>query len=77
MQNPARERHYAILEAPAIYGLRSTGVERLPEVLLKCGLAERLRARRVGAVAPDMPRCPDRDPEANVLNARAIAKYTG
>jgi arginase len=76
MQNPARERHYAILEAPAIYGLRSTGVERLPEVLLKCGLAERLRARRVGRVAPTIPRSPDRDPEANVLNARAIAKYT-
>jgi arginase len=76
MQNPAGERRYAILEAPAIYGLRSTGVDRLPEVLLKHGLAERLGARRAGPVTPDMPRSPDRDPEANTLNARAIAKYT-
>jgi arginase len=76
MENQAHERRYAILEAPAIYGLRSNGVDRLPEVLLKHGLAERLRARRVGAVAPGMPRSPVRDPEANVLNARAIARYT-
>jgi arginase len=76
MENQAHERRYAILEAPAIYGLRSTGVDRLPEVLLNHGLAERLRARRVGPVAPDTPRSPVRDPEANILNARAIAKYT-
>jgi arginase len=76
MQDQARERRYAILEAPAIYGLRTTGVDRLPEVLLKHGLAERLGARRAGAVTPGTPRSPERDPEANTLNARAIARYT-
>src|SRR5688572_10040488 len=68
-------RRYAVLEAPSILGLRSTGVDRLPTVLLNHGLAERVGARRAGRVDPD-PRRPERDPETMTLNARAIARYT-
>jgi arginase len=67
---------YAILEAPSILGLRSTGVERLPSVLLEHGLAERLHARRAGRVEPDGARSAERDPVTKTLNARAIARYT-
>jgi arginase len=67
---------YAIVEAPSVFGLRSTGVDRLPDVLLEQGLAERLRARRAGRVEPQTPRSPDRDPEANTLNAQSIVRYT-
>jgi len=71
-----RARRYALLEAPSTFGLRSTGVEQLPAVLLKNGLAERLSARRSGRVEPNSARSPHRDPQSNVLNASAIAAYT-
>ena len=38
-------RSYAIVEAPSILGLKPTGVEQLPQALLRHGLAEHLRAR--------------------------------
>jgi arginase len=75
MKGPGAHR-YAVLEAPSIFGLRSTGVDRLPEALLKHGLAERLRARHAGRVVPQTPRSSQREPGANTLNARAIANYT-
>jgi len=43
---------YAIIEAPSILGLKPTGVERLPAVLLQHGLADQLHARRAGRVVP-------------------------
>lgn len=68
-------RPIAILEAPSVLGLRPTGVERLPEHLLRHGLAERIGARRAGRVeAP--PYEEGRDPETGTLNARAIAAWT-
>lgn len=67
-------RRYAILEAPSTLGLRTNGVEQLPEVLLREGLAERLFARRVGCVEVDS-RSSQRDPQTNVLNGRDIASY--
>lgn len=68
-------RHqYAVLEAPSTLGLRSEGVERLPEVLLREGLAERLSARHAGCIEPDS-RSSRRDPETNVLNGKDIASY--
>lgn len=67
---------YAILKAPSTFGLRSSGVEQLPAVLLGHGLAQRLRARGAGNVEPGVPRSSDRDPETNVMNAAAIAGYT-
>jgi arginase len=76
MMDRARDRRCAVLEAPSTLGLRSSGVEQLPAVLLQYGLAERLSARRAGLVAPDSQRSTHRDPQTNVLNAPAIATYT-
>ena len=76
MKNHAPTRHYALLEAPSTFGLRSTGVEQLPATLLKHGLTERLSARRAGRVEPHISRSSERDPETQVLNAQAIASYT-
>jgi arginase len=69
-------RNYAIIEAPSIFGLRSTGVDQLPAALLKHKLAERLHGRRAGCVEPNGPRSSERDPQTQTLNARGIANYT-
>jgi arginase len=66
---------FAVLEAPSTYGLRASGVERLPQALLQHGLARRLRARRAGRVDPVHPRSTERDSITNVMNAPAIAQY--
>ena len=66
---------YAILEAPSSLGLRSTGVERLPERLLELGLAERIGARLAGRLDPP-PNLAGFDPDTQVLNADAIARWT-
>jgi arginase len=76
MRDQARTRRYALLEAPATFGLRSSGVERLPEALLSHGMAERLPARHAGRVEPGASRSSERDPETKTLNAQAIAGYT-
>ena len=68
-------RQYAILEAPSVLGLRPTGVERLPEALLRAGLDVQVRARRVGRVEPP-PYDDCRDPETLMLNPQGIADYT-
>jgi arginase len=70
-----QKRHYAILEAPSTLGLRSNGVERLPEVLLEHGLAQRLSASHAGRVEP-ASRSGLRDPQTTVLNGQEIAEYT-
>ncbi|HEY6560191.1 MAG TPA: arginase family protein [Polyangiaceae bacterium] len=67
--------HFAIIEAPSILGLKPTGVERLPDVLLGNGLAERLRARRAGRVQTPLYSY-ERDPETRTLNARSIAEWS-
>ena len=71
---PARGQ-YAIIEAPSVLGLRPTGVEALPDALLRAGLAPRLRARRAGRVEPP-PYDDRRDRETLMLNPHGIAKYT-
>ena len=48
----AHMNRYAIIEAPSILGLKPTGVDRLPAVLLQHGLADQLHARRAGRVVP-------------------------
>ncbi|MEJ1095518.1 MULTISPECIES: arginase family protein [unclassified Pseudoxanthomonas] len=69
------DRNYAIIEAPSNLGLRPTGVELLPETLLRYGLAERLRARHAARL--DVPRYSDvRDPDTLTLNAQAIAAWS-
>jgi arginase len=71
----ANSRRYAIIEAPSILGLKPTGVERLPDTLLKNGLAERLKARRAERVDPPPYRA-ERDPATLTLNAHGIAAWT-
>ena len=67
---------YAIIEAPSILGLKPTGVERLPSVLLQHGLADQLNARRAGRVVPAAAYDPERDPQTLMLNAPGIAEYS-
>ena len=67
---------YAIIEAPSILGLKPTGVDRLPAVLLQHGLAEQLRARRAGRVVPTAAYDTKRDPQTLTLNAPGIAEYS-
>lgn len=66
---------YAILEAPSTLGLATNGVERLPDQLLKLGLAERIHARRAERLAVP-PKDPAPDPETGILNAGAIAAWS-
>ncbi len=66
----------AVIEAPSILGLRPTGVERLPEALLRAGLLERLHARHAGRVVPETPYDAVRDPATLTLNAEGIAAYS-
>lgn len=69
------DRNYAIIEAPSNLGLRPTGVELLPETLLRYGLGERLQARHAARL--DVPRYSDvRDPDTLTLNAQAIAAWS-
>jgi len=67
---------YAIIEAPSILGLKPTGVERLPAVLLQHGLADQLHARRAGRVVPAVAYNAERDPQTLMLNAPGIAEYS-
>lgn len=66
---------YSIIQAPSILGLRTAGVDRLPERLLQHGLSERLDARLAARLEPP-PQEPGRDPETRTLNARAIAAWS-
>jgi arginase len=71
----AVRRQYAIIEAPSILGLRSTGVERLSQRVLENGLATRLNARWAGRIEP--PQFTGvRDPETKTNDAHAIATWT-
>lgn len=65
----------AIIEAPSILGLRPTGVEKLPEALLRGGLSERLGARNAGRVEP-ASYSDQRDPDTGFLNSQEIAEYS-
>jgi arginase len=67
---------YAIIEAPSILGLKPTGVDRLPTVLLQHGLADQLHARRAGRVVPTAAYDTRRDPQTLTLNPRGIAEYS-
>jgi len=59
----------AVIEAPSILGLRPTGVDTLPEALLRTGLIDRLAARHAGRVAPESPYDVARDPATLTRNA--------
>jgi arginase len=68
-------RHFAVIEAPTVLGLRQTGVEESPDALLRQGLARRLRARHAGRVEPQAYSA-HRDSETRMLNPQAIADYS-
>lgn len=68
-------RRYALIEAPSILGLSSTGVERLPRVMEQNRLGERLRARTAARLVPPTP-ANVIDRETGVRNAHAIAAWT-
>jgi arginase len=71
----ANHRPYAILEAPSSLGLHAHGVERLPEVLLNNGLADRIGATHADRiVAPSGDN--QIDPETQTLNGRLIAEWS-
>jgi arginase len=65
----------AVIEAPSILGLRPTGVERLPDALVRAGLLARLRARHAGRVDPP-EYCDARDQETGFLNLQSVADYS-
>jgi arginase len=66
---------FAIVEAPSILGLRPTGVDRLPDSLLRLGLADRLDARRAGRVEPP-PYAVGREAATGTLNGAAIQRWS-
>jgi arginase len=64
-----------LIRAPSILGLRSSGVELLPDALEEAGLARRLGIREIRTVVP--PRYdPERDQETGMLNPHGIAEYS-
>jgi arginase len=67
---------YAVIEAPSILGLRPTGVETLPEALLRAGLLDRLGARHAGRVTPERPYEAERDAATLTLNPNGIVSYS-
>ena len=71
---PSFARPYTILRAPSGLGLATPGVERLADTLLRLGVAERLRARRVVSVAAPV-RSGERDAATGVLHGAAIARW--
>jgi len=68
-------RQYAIIEAPSVLGLKPTGVDCLPDALLREGLADRLKARRAARLMPP-PFSAEPDSQTQILNASAIASWT-
>ena len=60
---------YAVIEAPSVWGLFPSGVETLPEALLRAGLVERIGASRAGRIEPP-PYNPQRDSATKLLNPR-------
>ena len=66
----------AVIEAPSILGLRPTGVETLPEALVRARLIDRLRARHAGRVAPQHHYDFQRDPTTLTLNPAGIVVYS-
>ncbi|HEY7079585.1 MAG TPA: arginase family protein, partial [Nitrososphaeraceae archaeon] len=67
---------YTIIAAPSILGLRSTGVEDLPEALKRAGLYEKLDAEYGDHIKPSSQYDPKRDEETLLLNAGAIREFS-
>ena len=67
---------YTIIAAPSILGLRSTGVEDLPEALKRAGLHEKLGAEYAGHIKPSSQYNAKRDERTLLLNAEAIRGFS-
>ncbi|MGH9160561.1 MAG: arginase family protein [Vicinamibacteraceae bacterium] len=67
---------FAVIEAPSILGLKPSGVDMLPDALLRAGLLDRLPARHAGRVMPETSYELERDPVTLTLNATGIARYS-
>lgn len=72
------KRPVQILAAPSILGLRPSGVEHLPESLIKSGLVDKIGAIEtiveVGTLNAAYSR--ERDPETNCLNTTAVRTFS-
>ena len=65
---------FYLVDAPSRLGLRAAGVEHLPHTLRAVGLTTGLHAIDGGQVAP-VPFSPQRDPDTQILNGAAIARF--
>jgi arginase len=66
---------FTIIDAPSILGLRSTGVEHLPEALKAAGLMSELRAEYGGRVSP-LSYSSERDKLTLLLNPDSIRAFS-
>lgn len=66
---------FTIIDAPSILGLRSTGVEFLPDALKAAGLNEKLHADYAGRVSP-LPYNSELDKVTLLLNPEAIKTFS-
>ena len=66
---------FRIIEAPSILGLKPTGVQLLPEALVRAGLQRALRAEHGGTIAP-LPYNPQRDAKTGILNPSALRTHS-
>ena len=65
---------FYLVDAPSRLGLRAAGVEHLPHTLRAVGLTTGLHAIDGGQVAP-VPFSPQRDPDTQILNGAATARF--
>jgi arginase len=72
-------RNIQILSAPSILGLKSAGVEKLPESLLEHGLKEKLRSGQPVLTVPTLNHeyDPLRDPSSRLLNEKKLREFSG
>jgi arginase len=71
-------KNIQILSAPSILGLKSTGVEKLPESLLAHGLKEKLKSGLPVLTIPTLnhERDPHRDPSSRLLNENKLREFS-
>ena len=69
-------KRFSVIDSPSVLGLRSSGVERLPETLKAAGLISRLNAEYAGHVLPLSSYNSERDKETLLLNADPIREFS-
>jgi arginase len=71
-----RVNHCTVIDAPSDLGLRSTGVDRLPDALRAAGLLEGLAGVRHAGRVPRPPFAASRDPASGIVNAEGIRAFS-